>query len=179
MKRLRLFILALAATIAIGTAAFAAGLDDGDYRYLLDRYGLAQDGAALKTLTADQQTQLHDVIDDPTLAQRPETRDANVDDFVFGLETCALWQGTSPCPVSDRVVGASDGKRAADRYCNMCHLVGTPAAPSFYLMAQKQSVTADGLGKAVDTAHTTAMITRPSPGELAAIADYINGLKRK
>ena len=164
--------------ILVGVSAFAAGLTDADYGYLLDHWGMRKDGTVAKNLTAGEQAKLHELINDPANKAYPGTIENQVADFLFRIETCYNWieeRRPGPCP---NAPSAADppGKRVAQRSCNSCHLVGSAEAPSFFQLARSGGWTAQRLGTVVRAGHYMSPITL-SDAELTELADYIASLR--
>ena len=172
-------ILAAIMTI-LAAAALAAGLAPPDQRYLLDKFGLASDSEVLKDLTADEQTKLHNLINDPLLKEYPFTRDDNVADFLFAahMRECSVWASTHGEPACPPTADAQaePGKEIADRQCNACHLFGTMDAPSFVALARAGKLSEQGLADALAHGHRMSPI-RLESRQIAALLTYIRSLK--
>ncbi len=177
---LRGMVLAGVVVLVVAPAALAAPLTDSDNRYLEDRYGLAPDGETMKGLSADEQARLHDLIEDPTLKEYPNTRDQNVADFLLSahLRECSVWwlsHGGPECPPTSDA-SAEPGKEIADRRCNSCHLFGLPGAPSFRTLARAGKLDERGLADALDHGHAMSPISL-QPEEIKELMAYIRSLK--
>jgi hypothetical protein len=149
-------MLALGAVLAGATAAWAAGLTDGDLRYLKMQYGLEQGDPLIAGMSSDEQATLHDRISDPRFSGRPGSRDASVADELFGihLRQCQTWAQTHMghmCPPGTNT-SVEPGRELADDQCSACHLFGTTDAPSFFQLAKKGPWTPERLGDALKKA---------------------------
>ena len=172
-----LFVSVIAVCLIAASAAFAAGLTDSDYRYLQDHWGLKRDGEVAKNFTAQEQTKLHDLINDSLNSGRPNAIEIQVGDYLFQVETCYEWiashPASQPCP---NARNNSPGKLVADRNCHSCHLTGTADAPSFFQIARKGTWTEADLREALISGHRMSPLTL-SDRELHELADYIASLK--
>lgn len=179
MKRAALMIMVGTFAVIAGTAA-AAGLSDGDYRYLKSEFGFARDGFVLANIDAAEQARLHDLINDPNAKGYPQIRNLNVADYLFNatMRTCQSWQLAhrgQDCPVVTDA-RAKPGWDVAQRNCNACHLTGTTDAPSFYKLSLRSGWTADKLAAAIASGHTMSPISL-EPQQIQDLANYIASLK--
>lgn len=171
----------LATVLALLTAgtAFGAELTDDDYLYLKTEFGLDRDGFVLKNASAEDQSWLHDLINDPAFKGRSPSRNINVGTYVFNvqMQTCQRWELAHPgeqCPVvaDER---AKPGWTIADSQCNACHLAGTTSAPSFFKLAKRNAWDEGRLADALKSGHAMSPITL-TPQQLRDLAVYINSL---
>jgi hypothetical protein len=173
-------IFALVAIMMAAGPALAAKLTPSDDRYLQSEYGLSPDSEIIKDLSADEQSKLHDFINDPAFRQYPSIRDHNVADFLFTshMRECNVWalsHGAPDCPPTSDA-GAEPGKEIADRQCNACHLFGTMDAPSFHKLAADGKLNAQGLADSLSHGHSMSPITLPS-AQISELIVYIRSLK--
>jgi hypothetical protein len=188
MKRAWLPAILAAATVASLLPALAAELGEADQRYLRAEYGIGPHDATVAGLSADQQKQLHGIINDPQLAPVPQVRHDRVAAFLYDVHmrqcqgSATSHPGVVCPPVADQKV--EPGKELADQQCNFCHLFGAGHAPAFATLAQQQAWTGDALAEAQRHGHETARRTglQMSPVALTgeqfdALAVYIGSLK--
>jgi hypothetical protein len=160
--------------------ARAAGLTEGDYRYLETEFGVRKDSFTLTNIAADDAARLHEVINNPDFKDRPKARELAVGDTLFGayLRACQSWQlahAHATCPeVTDERL--TPGWRIAERNCIMCHLTGTTAAPSFFKLAKSHTVDENSLAEALRSGHPMSPINL-EPQQLRDLALYINSLR--
>ena len=173
----RLFLLTLAGLVMASGMALAAGLSDGDYRYLDTEFGLKRDGAFLRSLDAGEQTRLDAAINDPATVPYAISRRVGVGDYLYGLATCHGWDDAHPGQACPRAPRADDapGKVVADRQCSACHLFGTSDAPAFHRLAEA-NWDSKRLAAALQSGHRMSPI-RLSDTELAALITYIDSFK--
>ena len=104
---------AVAALLLAAVPAMAAGggLVDSDYRYIQSNFGFAKSSFTLSNIGADDAARLHELINDPTFNNYPQSRQRSVGDLLFGavMRTCQTWQiahAGASCPqVSDKQIG--------------------------------------------------------------------------
>jgi hypothetical protein len=156
-------------------------LTDSDYLYLRAEFGLAKNSFTMKTIGADEQAKLHELINDPTRKDRPKSRDVNVADYLFDvrMRTCQSWQLSHPGQDCFEVTddAARPGWRIADRQCNACHLTGTTDAPSFFKLAQRDRWNEQKLADILATGHAMSPITRF--GRLYQFAQIVTRCRRE
>jgi len=174
-------LLILSALLVGVTAAWAAGLTDGDLRYLKTQYGLDNGDPLIAGMSTDEQATLHERIVDPRFSGRPGSRDASVADYLFGvhMRQCQTWAQTHMghlCPPTTST-NAEPGRELADEQCSACHLFGTTDAPSFFQLAKKGPWTPERLSDALKRGHRMSPMTL-GPDQLRDIAAYIESLKR-
>jgi len=166
----------LAALLLNAPSAFASEMTDADYRYLQTHRGVHRDGSIVQTMTADDRSHLHALINDPDYGDRPQTVENQVGDYLFLVETCANCplSDPRPCPNAPKS-GDPSGKQVADRACLPCHLVGTVVAPSFFKLAKQGGWSAARLDAALRGGHHMSPITL-SMQELNELSNYIASL---
>lgn len=170
----------LAILLGVMAPAVAAGLSDGDYRYLQTKFGFRKDGFTLRNIAAEDAARLHALITDPAFNDYPKSRVLTVGDYLFGvaMRTCETWQlghAGADCPeVGD--ASLRPGWEIAERNCIACHLTGTTAAPSFFALAQSGAVDDKRLAAALAAGHQMSPITL-SAQQLRDLALYINSLR--
>jgi cytochrome c5 len=151
-------MVAAGATTALQT--LAAELTDADQRYGQTEYGLGRQDDTLASLSAEQQKQLHALINGPELKDVRAVRHDRVAAFLFDahMRHCQESAVSHPgrvCPpaAEDKV---EPGKEIADQQCNFCHLFGMGRAPSFYKLARRGPWSAEALAEAQRRGHEDA-----------------------
>jgi cytochrome c5 len=180
--------LVAAAAAAMAPRAVAAEVTEADYRYLQSEYGVGRQDETVSSMSAEQQKQLHALINDPQLQDVPAVRHDRVAAYLFDVHMrhCQDTAASHPdrvCPPA-RDAKLEPGKDIADRQCNFCHLFGVGGAPSFHKLARQGPWAADALSEAQRRGHENARrhghqmspigLTRE---ELDALAVYIQSLK--
>lgn len=177
----RILVLLVVVMGMAAPAALAAGLSDNDYRILLADFGLTQQGWMIRNMTADEQSDLHRIMNDPDFANFPDVRSDNMADYLYQvhIRECQSWSqsngGGQACPpTGDQTVDL--GQDLAERHCNYCHLFGTPGAPSFHKLAARGALTEQRLADALARGHEMSPIGL-QPQEISALFKYIVSTK--
>lgn len=175
-----LAVLTVIMVMAAG-AALAAELTDSDYRLLLADFGLSQQGRMIKEMTADERSELHRIMNDPNFAEFHDVRSDNTADYLYQvhIRECQSWSQSNPgghiCPpTGDQTLDL--GQDLAERYCNYCHLFGTPGAPSFHKLAARGGLTERRLADALARGHQMSPIGLQAQ-EVSELFKYIVSTK--
>jgi cytochrome c5 len=161
-------------------AAFGASLTDDDSRYLDATFGLTVRTEIVAAMKPDDQSKLHDVVNDAFAKDYPGIRYNRVADFLFRVYTqqCRDWAESHPgdACAPPAAAAAAPGKAIADRQCSSCHLFGTSTAPSFHDMANAKNVTEAWLTEALSQGHRMSPMTL-APDQVRALIAYIETLR--
>lgn len=172
--------LAVGGLVLGATAALGAALTDADYRYVEREFGLGKPNDILADMTADEQSQLHSLINDPRFKGAAIARRQNVADYLFSvhMRECQAWMKAHPSQLCPPAADprAQPGKEVADRQCNFCHLFGTGRVPSFHKLAQQGGWDAARLDAALRQGHQMSPIIL-QPENLNQLEIYIASLK--
>jgi hypothetical protein len=95
MRHSALVATAVGVFLLIGTPAFAFGLTDSDYDYLVTQ-SFARDSSILKNLSPREQARLHAIIVDATTSKDATAQAKNVAEAMTTFAEHQNWEATHP-----------------------------------------------------------------------------------